>query len=441
MRRVLVTAAILALFPGCTGTPEEREEDRFVRRAEEVRELSMNEPVLFERLTSDEYAAQIAASTEEIDDAELEEYRDTYGRLGYFPPETDLRADIAGSSSDWVAGIYFHDTKRIRIIGDPSDSVIVHELVHAVQDEHFSLAAFRDVPTTDEYMARRAVIEGDATLAQTRFGLQEKYDVDLDDLDWEDFFSYWAEASASTLTDSDYPVIFRAVPAFLYPYGAPYCANNLAGAHPAWGDDTLPFPFDWTREDALFLTRPPRSTKQVMTFDVESTVLAIGLADVPAELATSLEPVSWDTLGAWYSYLLFYPVNGAPFVDDARELSVHWNGDRVLFVRDTKTGEVGVAWSSIWDDPSAATRAFSALEQLHGFTPSSEVPEQGAAADGEPMRLERRDSRVLFLKNIDPAYSQVLADAAFEVSTAPKISPPPPRIPLPVRIAEQMPHL
>lgn len=433
VRRVLFAGAALALLPGC-GEDEASEWDPFVERAQEVRELALLFPVPFERMTSEEYAAEQEARAGEIDDAELEEYRATYGRLGYFGPETDLRADLAGSSSDWVAGVYDHRTKDIRIIGDPDDSVIVHEVVHALQDQHFALAAYFSVPsTTDEYTARRAVVEGDATLAQSRYILQEKYEADLNDMNWPGFFSGWAESSAATLEDSTYPAIFRATPAFLYPYGTPYCAHNLTGAHPDSPDDTAAFPFDWGREDALFFEGAPLTTEQIMKFDATDAVVAVGVGDVP-DGVPSLTSMYWDTLGAWYSYLLFYPLDGAAGVGDVKELAARWDGDRALFVEDTAAGEVGVVWSSVWDDDASAQRVETALQTLHGFAPSSADSHQGTAEDGEDLWIERRGIRVVLIKNVDPSSAPLLADAAFAGGAQPKVLPPRTRLSLPAWI-------
>lgn len=439
VRRALLTGAALVLGSGCGG--EEGEWDRLFRRAQEVRELTLFHDVPVDEKTSEEYTAEQAANAEEIDEADLQEYRDTYGRLGYFGPDTDLRADISGSSSDWVAGFYSPREKGITVVGDPSESVLVHEIVHALQDQHFTLMGYRHAVTTDEHMARRAIVEGDATLAQTRFVLAEKHQVDLDDLDWPGFFTGWADISAATLEDSTYPVIFRAGPAFLYPYGAPYCAHHLTGASPTSMDDTRPFPFDWSGQRDLFFDQAPTTTEQVMKYDAVDPTVPVGLEDVPEGLAQVLPGMYWDTLGAWYSYLLFHPLDGVTGAGDVKELAGRWDGDRVLFVRDAGTGEVGVIWASAWDDEASATRVETALRALHGFTPpSGGDPRMGTAEDGEGLWIEHRGALALMIKNVDPAHVPTLADAALAGETAPRVLRPLTRPSLPVRIDEHRKH-
>lgn len=438
LARAFFTGMLVTLATGCGHEPSEQE--LLVRRAEEVRELGLYRQVPVRELTQDEYAAEQAKKAAAIDEADLQEFRDTYGRLGFFGPETDLESSTAGSS-DWVAGTYNHKTEDITIVGDPSDSVIVHEYVHALQDQHFVLDLIAYAPTTDAYLARKAIVEGDATLAQTRYLLQEKYGADLNDLDWPGFFTAWAEDSETTLAESEYPVIFLAARAFVYPYGAPYCGFKLTGAHPGSPDDTKPFPFDWRAQKSLFFETQPQTTEQVMKLDAADDVVGVGLSDVPESLSGALESKYWDTLGAWYSYLLFYPTDQAAGVGDARELPLLWDGDRVLFVQDKSSGAVGVAWASVWDDDTAAARVENALKTLHGFVPGAmEEPRMGTGADGEALWIERRGPRALLLKNIDPAHCSSLADAALAEGSAPKIVTPRQSASLPARIAEALSH-
>jgi hypothetical protein len=56
-------------------------------------------------------------------------------------------------------------TKGPELARRAEEMVLVHELTHALQDQHFQLAAFTDVnPLLDRSSARTAVVEGDATL-------------------------------------------------------------------------------------------------------------------------------------------------------------------------------------------------------------------------------------------------------------------------------------
>jgi hypothetical protein len=177
---------------GCT-------EDRTVwseltRSAEGSRALQFAWEVPILEVTPEQYGDMQEARAEDIDSAELEALAATYGRMGFFDPSIDLRAVFAAPPGD-VAGVYSSIFQRILIVGEPGDDVIVHEMVHALQDQHFHLERFRDVETSDAAATRRAVAEGDASLAQGRFLLRSN-GADLEDLDWGKLFDGLTKQSA-----------------------------------------------------------------------------------------------------------------------------------------------------------------------------------------------------------------------------------------------------
>ena len=408
----MALASWLALA-GCggddgSGDGSEHELPWLARRASDVRELDFFRDVEIVRLTRAEFQAQAAENADELDDAELREFSDTFGRLGFFPLDADLRPILAGSS-DWVGASYSATSKLITLVedepGDAADSIQVHEYVHALQDQYFDLNAF-DGSTSDEFLARRAVVEGDATLAEARFVAQTEFGGELDDWDWPALLGSFQERSTELLEGAAFP-LFADYPSFVYRYGLEYTAKNLLSPHLY----ALP-PHNWSLEDELFTERPPTTTRQVISVEFEvRQVELVGVDAVPVELEGRLEAAGWDTLGAWYAYLLFYelsPFRGPTVLADL------WRGDRVLFVRDpARSGAVATVWGSAWAGEGTAIKVAAALDALYGRTPSENRPQSGTAADGEAVWLERRDNRVVVIKNLDPELAEPMADAAF----------------------------
>ena len=80
--------------------------------------------------------------------------RATQGQIGaYYDPETrSVNFPMRSSSSETLK------------------SIIVHELVHVLQDQHFGLdRLLSDATNSDEIISRQALAEGDATLAETLY--------------------------------------------------------------------------------------------------------------------------------------------------------------------------------------------------------------------------------------------------------------------------------
>ena len=253
-----VMALVLVSMSGCgQDVPWQAE------AAEDVRELELLDRVDVVSLTREEFAAQAEAAAAARDDSELQRYADTYGRLGFFDMNLDLRPVVAGSSSDWVGATYSPSHNLVTLVGDARDDVIVHEFVHALQDQHFNLIFYDDYETSDGFLARRAAVEGDAVLAQYRF----LGDGTLDDLEWQRQFDWWRDYSSETLTTAEYPVLFLDYVSFVYTYGFEYSAANLTGASFENPSGYRPGPHDWELQDQLFTERPPTSTQRVLDLD------------------------------------------------------------------------------------------------------------------------------------------------------------------------------
>jgi hypothetical protein len=409
-------ALVCALVAGSAGCAEEYPWQ--AEAAQDVRELPMLQEVDIVRMTREEFSAQAADRADNIDPSYFEYFAQTYGRLGYFDPSIDLRPVFAGSSSDWVGATYSPSSKRITLVGDASDQTFVHEFVHALQDQNFNIVEYDAPETSDSFLARRAVVEGDAMLAQYRFGVTYEGGLDdLHDVNWESALGNLREFSTNILVDSDYPAVFLDYVSFVYTYGMEYSAANLTGV--TYDDPTsieAP-PYDWGAQDLLYTDVLPDSTQQILRRDVgdgaADPVEAIGLGEVPIEFTDRLETVDWDRLGEWYVYLLFFPMHQAGEVD-ARALASAWDGDAVLFAADVETGDGSVVWASVWDDDAAAAAIEEALWQLYGRSAVKGGGEwAGTAADGELVWLERRGNRLVMAKNLSLDLAADLAEAAF----------------------------
>ncbi|HEX2049549.1 MAG TPA: hypothetical protein VHJ34_02820 [Actinomycetota bacterium] len=93
--------------------------------------------------------------------------------LGLTPHGLDVDYVLAGTGTELVAGLYEHDTERIVVKQtgdlDAEYTVLAHELAHAAVDQRFGLEDLKPAHVVDDVtLARRAVVEGDATLAEMR---------------------------------------------------------------------------------------------------------------------------------------------------------------------------------------------------------------------------------------------------------------------------------
>ena len=94
--------------------------------------------------------------------------------LRHVPPDSDLEAIVEELQSATVVGLYdaqdgvaYISSDEVPLEPGPATTA-AHELVHALQDQHFDLTRFEDIPTDDgdAALAFLAVVEGDAVLVE-----------------------------------------------------------------------------------------------------------------------------------------------------------------------------------------------------------------------------------------------------------------------------------
>ena len=220
---------LCATMVGCGG--DDGPYAHLVERAAQVRELMFLEDIPTRTLTPEQFHDEVSQDVDDNTEAELRAYADTYGRLGFFDVHLDLRPILTQSRVDATAAYYSPMTASITFVGDPEDSTVVHEYVHALQDQHFDLTRYDDgARSSDAFLARRAVTESDATFAEARFQFEEQTGgAGIDRIDYAAYFASWSASSERYLDNSGYPLIFRAYASFVYPYGLFFSATNLFG--------------------------------------------------------------------------------------------------------------------------------------------------------------------------------------------------------------------
>jgi hypothetical protein len=384
-----------------------------VADAERARELKLLAMPAVTQLTRDEFGALAEKKALEETDEHVRTRRDAYGRLGYFARDFDLRGS-ARDASAFYGAFYYAKTKGITVVEGPPADLLVHELTHALQDQHFDLERlYKPAMSSDEALAKRGLIEGDAVLAQLRYQLWKDGREPTSEIGEYVNLASARQASEQTLIQSSLPLIFSASPAFSYTFGPVYVAKLLHVEQGAWS---------YREVNALLAAEGPRSTQEVLRAGGEvDAIEPVGFGALPAIVSADYDVETVDRMGEWYTYLLLYPsvsvlppstrTTTRPALS-LEQLTAAWDGDQLLLLRNKKDGASGIVWTSIWDDEDAATELAASLVRLHG---AKRLPDSGAhafvARDGEPIWLEQRGTQVCFVKNL-PSTMELLAEVA-----------------------------
>lgn len=208
------------------------------------------------------------------------------------------------------------------------EMVMVHELTHALQDQHFSLSKrektlMRD---TDANMAYHAVLEGEAVLVMLAHML-EKSGVDLSEVVKNDAMldTISAAAISEGMIDPSTPKYFAEMLKFPYLEGLKFVVN-------AYRRD------GWKALDAVH-ANPPRSTREVLHPDEYYARVA---AAKPAKACDEKKPadaLAVEHLGEFHWAFLV-----------GENASRGWVTDRAVIWKDGR-----VAIDTTWESPERAT--------------------------------------------------------------------------------------
>lgn len=140
---------------------------------ERERGLEFRHPVETSFLTEAEFVEQVEGTAGELTDEEKEEIADDtalWRAIGLVEGDLDLVEAITQLHSETTLAYYDPETKQIVVRGTDLDVstrvTVVHELTHALQDQHFDLESKLE---DDDSFAFTGLIEGDATVIEERY--------------------------------------------------------------------------------------------------------------------------------------------------------------------------------------------------------------------------------------------------------------------------------
>jgi hypothetical protein len=146
-----------------------REIDSIVEDLSRVTGLKRLKSVQYGRITKEGFRKFLESRIDTmIKPEEIRAEEITLKMFGFVPRDYDLKGGTIELMSEQAAAFYDYRTKKLYIvdtaISDFQDIALVHELAHALADQHFNLEKFVDPGRSDDAaLARMAVIEGQAT--------------------------------------------------------------------------------------------------------------------------------------------------------------------------------------------------------------------------------------------------------------------------------------
>lgn len=363
---------------------------------EDERDLRFEHPVYVDFLDDaafDELVTTDASTLADQDREDAQRFVGIYRALGLLSGDVDLVQALNDTNQAGILALYEFESKRVRVRGTEINAetrlTIVHELTHALQDQHFDLD--RILEQEESGLATlRAVTEGDANRVAGAYA---------------ETLSEGDQAELAKLANSgieDFAVGTADVPDVLVAFGsAPYLLGQafvelVVGAGGLAGLD-----------DAI--RRPPTSDEHLLDpfrYLEDDEPIAVD----PAELNDGDQAFETATFGALAWYLML-----AERIDPAVALTAAdgWGGD--VYSAFERDGRTCVAIRFAGDRPSDADELSAALEQWVAAVPdghSSVSNDAGLvrvdACDPGPgavSTVTARSSRALLLPTIRAAFA------------------------------------
>ncbi len=325
-----------------------RQIDSILAQLSEITGLEVRRPVDYSVIAPAELKEFLKRRIrEEIDPEQIRVEELLLQKLGLVPKDFRLEETMLALYEEQAAAFYDFRNKKLFLL-DASDgpmqrTVLVHELAHALADQHFRLEKFIDKASKndDGALARMAVMEGQATWLMTEFMARRMGESLSDSRELVDLMSRMAGAS-----NGQFPVLDR-VPLYvrqslLFPY-----TSGLQFQHAV-------FEKLGRRSFAEVFRRPPRSTRQVMHPEKYFQPDELPPPRLP-RISGGYEKSAEGVLGEFDFAVLLQQYGDDDLV---RELAPQWRaGKYQLWER--KRGENAVLLhASVWAGEGAARRFF-----------------------------------------------------------------------------------
>jgi len=340
--------------------------------------MDLDHPIRAERRSREELEGYLLYKLDqELPEEEAMLRTRSYQLLGLVDEGFDLRKILLSVYTEQVAGFYDPDSTALFVMDDMPvetlETVLVHELVHAVQDQTADLDSLTAKSRgNDHQVAAQSAIEGHATLIMLEYMAEELRGEPMDLTELPDFSQ--AVRPALEAMRQQYPALASAPviiqESLLFPYieGASFLAafwQQVDGRPPPFG---------------RFL---PQSTEQILHPERAPGMEEDPPTDLTLAATGDSKVVYENTLGQLEVGIFLDELLGKGH----RDLADGWDGD-ALALMEGPGGDDGLFWVSVWDSREQRDRFLDAVREEVEHLPLGGAMEESQAV-GMPAAILR----------------------------------------------------
>ena len=285
-----------------------------LKETSDIRELPILRPVKSGAQSRIEIEQMLIKNLDEqMTPAEMHATEVTLRKFGLAPNEFEYRSFIIRLLTEQVAGYYDSKTREFHLADwldlEGQKPVMVHELTHALQDQHFHLRRFEKWPhgDSDAELAAHALIEGDATLAMTIYMAQNPLVA----------LAFSRSLGSTNMVSVQFNQAPRALrESLIFPYGQGTEWATQLYKRGGWSMISKAF------------TRLPLSSEQIIHpekyFSYERPI-KVAVPDLRDLLGSGWKEIDSDVNGEWSYYLILDQFLNSP--SESRRAAAGWAGD------------------------------------------------------------------------------------------------------------------
>jgi hypothetical protein len=270
-----------------------------------------------------------------------------------------LKAFVLDLLTEQAAG-YYDPKRRTLFIADwlPDDiqqPIMAHELVHALQDQHYDLQRnFAPVKEhADLTLARKALVEGDALAVMLAYMLQPlRFHPDQLPSLGPSLQSAFPILDKQFQVYAQAPQVLRQQLLFPYLYGLTFIKAILTR-------------MGWAGLQQVY-HQPPVSTEQIIHPEKYLSETPDRPQDVPLHLPERLFQASWDKIkrDVLGEFLLSVILQQFLTEAEAKQSAAGWRGDRYELFEHRSSGRLLLVCVTVWDTPLDAEEFFRSYTKL-----------------------------------------------------------------------------
>ncbi len=324
----------------------------------QIRGLEPVTPIVVETMNRDELR-QFNVETYEEEYPEDEQYADERELLafGLMDEHIDIGDLAINLFSEQVLGFYDPETGQMVVVreGDSTGSfsaseevTYAHEIVHALQDQHFDLDAGpldREELSDDRVYGVTALIEGDASYSELQYLIErpDLLEAYLEEIEAQDF--------DTSILDTAPPIIAATL---IFPYDQGFTFVEAIFEEGGWEAVNAAY------------ANPPASTEQVLhpeKYLAGEAPVVVEVPDFTAGLDDSWSVFDTNTFGEFQIRVILQETSMSD--EQAERAAAGWGGDTYVVAGTDDRSDDAIHWRTVWDtnqDASEFARAWALRE-------------------------------------------------------------------------------